>query len=69
MEQRITDRGEIPMRRWGKSDDISGLVAFLCMPSSGYVTSQVIAADEGISANGAIAVLGAPGNSYLRARR
>lgn len=41
-----------PMGRWAEPEEVSGLVAFLCMQGSCYITSQVIAVDGGFTANG-----------------
>ncbi|CAM9938157.1 unnamed protein product, partial [Hapterophycus canaliculatus] len=41
-----------PMGRWADADEVSGLVAFLCMKGAGYITSQVVATDGGFTANG-----------------
>lgn len=46
----ITQR--IPMGRWANPEEVSGIVAFLCMKGAGYITSQVILVDGGWSANG-----------------
>lgn len=46
----LTDR--IPMGRWADPHEISGQVAFLCMPGASYMTSQVICVDGGWSNNG-----------------
>ncbi|CBJ29612.1 tropinone reductase, putative / tropine dehydrogenase, putative [Ectocarpus siliculosus] len=46
----ITQR--TPMKRWADADEVSGMVAFLCMKGAGYITSQVIATDGGFTANG-----------------
>lgn len=40
------------MGRWAEADEVSALVAFLCMRGAGYITSQVIAVDGGFMANG-----------------
>eukprot|EP00752_Nemacystus_decipiens_P007792 g6959.t1 len=41
-----------PMGRWADADEVSGIVAFLCMRGAGYITSQVISTDGGFTANG-----------------
>ncbi|VTU31806.1 3-oxoacyl-[acyl-carrier-protein] reductase FabG [Variovorax sp. PBL-H6] len=38
---------EIPLRRFGKPEDIAGVVRFLCGPDSSYVTGQLITVDGG----------------------
>lgn len=38
--------------RIGEPKDISGLVAFLCLPVSSYITGQTIFADGGVTVNG-----------------
>ncbi|KAL9415906.1 hypothetical protein AB3S75_039161 [Citrus x aurantiifolia] len=44
--------GRTPMRRTGKPNEISSLVAFLCMPAASYITGQTISADGGFTVNG-----------------
>jgi Tropinone reductase 1 len=39
-----------PMNRVGEPEEIASIVSFLCMPASGYVTGQTIAADGGLMA-------------------
>ena len=46
----ILDR--TPMGRVGESDDVSPIVAFLCMDKSSYITGQNIACDGGYLRNG-----------------
>jgi tropinone reductase I len=41
-----------PMGRVGEPREVSGLVAFLCLPTSQYITGQVITVDGGFSRNG-----------------
>jgi 3-oxoacyl-[acyl-carrier protein] reductase len=38
----------IPMRRFGKPDDVAGVVSFLCSPDAAYVTRQVISVNGGL---------------------
>uniref|UniRef100_A0A0E0R7X6 Ketoreductase domain-containing protein n=1 Tax=Oryza rufipogon TaxID=4529 RepID=A0A0E0R7X6_ORYRU len=37
----------LPLGRLGKPEDISSLVAFLCMPAASYITGQIICVDGG----------------------
>ena len=41
-----------PLGRVAESEDVSGLVAFLCLPAARYVTGQTIAVDGGFLAHG-----------------
>ncbi len=41
-----------PMHRTGTTQEVSDVVAFLCMEASSYVTGQVIAVDGGFLRNG-----------------
>ena len=41
-----------PIRRVREPDDISSMVAFLCMPGSSYITGQTIPVDGGMTING-----------------
>ncbi|KAF2290022.1 hypothetical protein GH714_042383 [Hevea brasiliensis] len=42
----------IPMCRFGKPNEISSMVAFLCFPTASYITGQVITVDGGFTVNG-----------------
>ncbi len=41
-----------PMNRIGEPEEVAGLVAFLCMPASSYITGQCIAVDGGFTIYG-----------------
>ncbi|XP_062085034.1 tropinone reductase homolog At2g29260, chloroplastic-like isoform X2 [Humulus lupulus] len=41
-----------PLRRLGNPEEVSSVVAFLCLPASSYITGQVICVDGGMSING-----------------
>ncbi|WP_282609100.1 SDR family oxidoreductase [Pelagibius sp. Alg239-R121] len=42
-------RDRIPMQRYGKTEEIAALIAFLASEGSGYITGQNIRADGGIT--------------------
>ncbi|KAJ9545737.1 hypothetical protein OSB04_025444 [Centaurea solstitialis] len=41
-----------PMKRLGEANEVSSLVAFLCLPAASYITGQTIAIDGGFTVNG-----------------
>ena len=42
-------RRQIPAGRFGRADEIAGLVAFLCGPASDYITGQTLVVDGGLT--------------------
>ncbi|KAL6641614.1 hypothetical protein ACP70R_019795 [Stipagrostis hirtigluma subsp. patula] len=50
LKEKIVSRA--PMLRAGEPEEISSLVAFLCMPGSTYITGQTISVDGGMTING-----------------
>uniref|UniRef100_A0A7N0UNV1 Uncharacterized protein n=1 Tax=Kalanchoe fedtschenkoi TaxID=63787 RepID=A0A7N0UNV1_KALFE len=44
--------GRTPLGRVGEAEEVSAVVAFLCLPASSYVTGQIICVDGGQTVNG-----------------
>lgn len=42
-------RASIPLGRWGEAADIAGAVAFLCGPSAGWITGEVLRVSGGLA--------------------
>lgn len=40
-----------PLGRPGESEEVSSLVAYLCLPAASYITGQIIAVDGGLTVN------------------
>ncbi|XP_074310116.1 tropinone reductase homolog At5g06060-like [Silene latifolia] len=45
-------KARVPLGRGGEANEISSVVAFLCLPAASYVTGQTIFVDGGFSING-----------------
>ena len=43
--QRITDM--VPLKRWGKPEEVADAVAFLVAPGAGYITGEILTVDGG----------------------
>ncbi|KAI7740658.1 hypothetical protein M8C21_002798 [Ambrosia artemisiifolia] len=41
-----------PLKRLAEANEVSSLVAFLCLPAAAYITGQTIAVDGGFTVNG-----------------
>lgn len=41
-----------PLKRPGEVEEVSSMVAYLCLPAASYVTGQVIAVDGGFTVYG-----------------
>ncbi|KAI3871489.1 hypothetical protein MKW98_011544 [Papaver atlanticum] len=45
-------KARTPMGRMGNPNEVSSLVAFLCLPAASYITGQIICVDGGFTVNG-----------------
>jgi len=43
---------QTPLGRIGEAEEVSSLVAFLCLPAASYITGQTICVDGGFTVNG-----------------
>ncbi|KAH7657002.1 Short-chain dehydrogenase/reductase SDR protein [Dioscorea alata] len=45
-------RERTPLQRVAEPEEVSSLIAFLCLPAASYITGQIIAVDGGLTING-----------------
>lgn len=47
-EERQTAQAKIPMRRFGRPDEVAAAIRFLACPDAGYITGSILKIDGGI---------------------
>lgn len=47
-EDRVELEGEIPLNRFGKTEEVANVVLFLCSEESSYMTGQILTVDGGM---------------------
>ncbi|KAK1441453.1 hypothetical protein QVD17_07359 [Tagetes erecta] len=53
-DEQFLDRvvSRTPIKRPGEANEVSSMVAFLCLPAASYITGQTVAVDGGFTVNG-----------------
>ncbi|MBA0873238.1 hypothetical protein Goshw_029937 [Gossypium schwendimanii] len=41
-----------PLERVGEPEEVSSMVAYLCLPAASYITGQIVSVDGGFTVNG-----------------